>query len=104
MEKNNPDYIRYLLLCNDYAVERAVLAIFARQTMDEQTSNTTLHTNGKGFNGPDARLGTYYAKWLMSGKRLTGNHLNKARVMMYKYVRQLVEVATENMEKKALQK
>jgi len=92
-------YVQYLLSVNDYAVERAILAIFNRQTEDEQNVGMTKHTNGRGFNGTDAHLGSYYAKWLMSNRRLSGRHLMKARLMMMKYAKQLVEVAQEKAKK-----
>lgn len=91
--KDSPDYIRYLLTMKDAAVERAIVAIYNRQTTDEQNSEDTKHLNGIGFTGADARLGSYYAKWILSGKHLNGNHLTKARVMSYKYIRQLCEIA-----------
>lgn len=103
MEKNSPDYIKWLLTMNDRAVERAIVAIYRRQTADEQSAGDTKHSNGIGFNGADARLGSYYARWILSGRSLTGNHLVKARTMSHKYVRQLVQIATENMARKAPQ-
>ena len=99
ISKNNPDYIKWLLTMNDLAVERAMVAIYNRQTWDEQQSSDTRHSNGIGFSGADARTGTYYAKWVLSGRKLTGNHLMKARVMSFKYVRQLCEIATARMAK-----
>lgn len=95
--KNDPDYIRWLLTMNDKAVERAIVAIYQRQTADEQSAGDTKHSNGIGFNGADARLGSYYARWILSGRNLTGNHLVKARNMSHKYVRQLVEIATARL-------
>jgi hypothetical protein len=112
MAKNDPDYIKWLLNMNDRAVERAIVAIYNRQTADEQSAQDTKHSNGIGFSGADARLGSYYAKWVLSGKNLTGNHLMKARMMSYKYVRQLSEIATarimqaqadERVEREAIQ-
>lgn len=97
MAKNDPTYIKWLLNMNDRAVERAIVAIYNRQTEDEQNAQDTKHSNGVGFSGADARLGSYYAKWIMSGKHLSGNHLVKARLMSYKYVRQLSEIATTRM-------
>lgn len=98
MEKNSQVYIFNLLVSNNRAVERAMIAIYNRQTEDEQIAQDTRHSNGKGFAAPDARLGSYYAKWVLSGRQLTGRHLDKARQMSFKYIRQLAEVATENME------
>jgi hypothetical protein len=99
MAKNDPDYIRWLLNMNDRAVERAMVAIYNRQTADEQVSSDTKHQNGVGFTGADARLGTYYAKWVLKGNSLTGKHLVKARYMSQKYVRQLTDIATARLQK-----
>jgi hypothetical protein len=81
------------LLTRDDAVERALVAIFNRQTEDEKRSEDTKHTNTVGFSSSDAKLGTYYAKWVLSGKHLTGSHLERARKMAHKYRRQLTEQA-----------
>jgi len=105
MVSNNPNWtpesIAALLDRNDVAVERAVLAIYRRQTDDEQESDTTKHCNGVGFNGVHAHLGSYYARWIQSGRHLTGNHLDKARRMMRRYVRQLAEVASAHTVKES---
>lgn len=85
--------IKALLLSNDRAVERAMVALLARQTADEQSSHTTRHQNGRGFSAFDAHQGTYYAKWVQSGRKLTGRHLDKARRMAVRYVGQLAEVS-----------
>jgi len=95
MQKFSQAYIFSLLVSNNHAVERAMIAIYNRQTEDEQIAQDTKHSNGKGFAAPDARLGSYYAKWVLSGKQLTGAHLEKARQMSFKYIRQLSEVAKE---------
>ncbi len=99
MDKTSKVYIYDLLSKSDYAVERAMLAIFNRQTMDEQNLGSTIVHNGMGFAAPDARLGSYYARWIISGKRLSGKHLDKARSMSYKYVGQLQKVAQDNLSK-----
>lgn len=85
--------ITNLILARDDAVERAILAIYKRQTTEEQLSGETMRLNGMGFSGSDARLGSYYAKWLLSGKHLSGQHLMKARKMAFKYRGQLLLVA-----------
>lgn len=41
----------------------------------------------------NAKRGTYYAKWIQSGKRLTGEHLAKARKIALYHSRQLVKIA-----------
>lgn len=85
--------IKRLLLTNDRAVERAMVVLFERQTASEQSAHSTTESNGRGFSAFDAKSGTYYAQWVMSGRRLSGRFLTKARVMSLRYARQLLEVA-----------
>ena len=82
-----------LLNSNDRAVERGLVAIYQRQTLEEQVSSTTVKRNGIGFSGSHARLGTYYAKWILGNRRLTGQHLSKGRAMILHYAGQLLEIA-----------
>ena len=83
--------IKALLLKNDRAVERAIIVLFNRQTHTEQQAGHTSESNGRGFNAFDAESGSYYAKWIQSGRSLSGRHLEKARKMSQRYVRQLLE-------------
>lgn len=85
--------IANLLQTNNRAVERALIAIYKRQTADEKAVQHTRHNNGQGFSAAHARKGTYYARWCLAGKSLTGDHLVKARLMAMHYIGQLVEVS-----------
>jgi hypothetical protein len=87
--------ITALLVNNDRAVERAILAIYDRQTADEKSAQTTRHSNRMGFSWASAQLGSYYAKWIKSGRKLTGTHLDRARKMAIKYRRQLCAIAAD---------
>lgn len=87
--------IRELLQTSDLAVEKGVVALFHRQTSDEKQTEATRHTNAKGFSQADAKKGSYYARWVMGKRRLTGYHLDRARKIIVKYRRQLLIVAAE---------
>lgn len=87
--------IKNLLATNDKAVARGVIALYKRQTADEQNSEHTKHNNGIGFNQADARYLSYCARWAMSRYCLTGRHLEKARTRLMKYAGQLAEIANE---------
>lgn len=89
------DEINSLIRNRNDAVERGIVAIFNRQTEDEKDSQSTRHRNNRGFNATDARKGTYYARWVLSGRNLTRHHLDNARRMCLKYSGQLVEVANK---------
>ena len=85
--------IEALINTNDRAVERAMVAIWERQTRDEQATETTRHHNGRGFAAWSARSGTYFAEWVRSGRRLTGKHLVKARKIALHHAGQLTDFA-----------
>jgi hypothetical protein len=97
-----PDSIKALLDRNDLAVERAVVAVFNRQTDDEQEAFETKHRNGRGFASCHAHMGSYYAKWVLSGRRLDGRHLDRARRMMRHYAGQLAEVVAAQQPEHAM--
>ena len=84
-----------LINSNDRAVEKAMVAIFNRQTTDEKVEKATKHSNSVGFSAPDAGKGSYYAKWVLGGYKLTGIHLAKAREIAIKYRRQLTDEANK---------
>ena len=75
------------------AVERAMVAIWERQTADEQETQGPRHHNGRGFASCTARSGTYFAGWVRSGRRLTGKHLVKARKIALHHAGQLTDFA-----------
>lgn len=85
--------IEEMINAHDGAVERAMVAIWERQTGDEQTAQTTKHSNGRGFCGWAARSGTYYAEWVRSRRHLTGKHLVKARRIALHHAGQLTDFA-----------
>lgn len=73
-------------------VERAIVKLFEFQTADEQKSEIAMYHNNKGFNSSDAKRLSYYAKWINSGKHLTGNHLAKAQKVVPKYAKQILQL------------
>ncbi len=85
--------IEELINGNDRVVERAMVAIWERQTADEQETQDTRHHNGRGFAAWSARSGTYFAEWVRSGRRLTGKHLVKARKIALHHAGQLTDFA-----------
>jgi hypothetical protein len=89
----NKTTIHSLLMSNNHAVELVILGLYARQTVGEQHTSTTIESNGRGFNYHHAEYGTYLAKWLQSGRHLTGSHLVRARRMSCFYWRQVSEMS-----------
>jgi hypothetical protein len=98
MPQHTKESIRALLTTNDKAVERAMVVLFDRQTHDEKATEETRHHNNRGFNHGDAKKGTYMARWVLSGRQLTGKHLDRARRMAIRYAGQLAEEANAKSE------
>jgi len=82
-----------LLVANPKAVERAILALYRRQTEDEKLVADTRHLNHVGFSAADASYGTYVAKYLLNGGKLSGSHKERALKLALRYTRQLADEA-----------
>jgi hypothetical protein len=95
--KDNPTYINWLLVNSDEAVKRAVVALYRRQTEDEQEIRKACHKNARGFSAAHARVGSKLANQIIGGKDLSKDELFIARVMALKYIDQLSSVARERM-------
>jgi len=90
--------IKTLLEQNDRAVERGLVAIYNRQTEDEQFAQTTSHHNGRGFNGIDASFGSKLAEVVLKGWHLSPKQVACARRILRKYAGQLLAVAQAKEE------
>ena len=102
MTEHTVESIRKLLETNDIAIARALLALTARQTADEQRSETTKYHNGMGFRPAHARMGTSMANFYKKYGRLSEKQVaywrkpmknGKPRIAIY--AGQLLEVARE---------
>jgi hypothetical protein len=82
-----------LLNTSDRAVERAILAIHARQTPDEKVESHTKHTNQRGFRQNHAPRLSYYARLINKGCHLYPAQLALVRPWLIQYRKQLCEVA-----------
>lgn len=85
--------IETLLSTNPRAVERGLVAIWNRQTQDEKSASDVKHHNGIGFAASTARRGSYLAKWVSSGRTLTGKHLENGRKITMLHAGQLTCIA-----------
>jgi hypothetical protein len=87
--------IQELLEVSDYAVERAILAIYSRQTEGEKRGKSAEVYNSEGFGKYDVGFYSNCANTLLN-RGLSPKQLAIARPGMKKYWRQLVEIANEN--------
>lgn len=88
--------IQQMLATNDRAVERALIAVYRRQTADEQAANATCHNNARGFTGIDASFLSRAAQGCLRYGHLTPKQLPYVRSKIQKYWQQLAEVAADN--------
>jgi len=95
METLTKDFIQEKILTDQTWLERGILAIYEKQTWEEKNAQHTIEHNGVGFSGCDGNYLSYTARWLKSGKHLSGSHLPKARNKMKKYCGQLLTIAKE---------
>jgi len=86
--------IRGSLQGNDIRwLERAVKALYKRQTEQEKAIEGTVVLNEKGFTAVDAPYLTYVAKYLERGNHLSGKHIQEVRRRLLKYSNQLARIA-----------
>lgn len=88
--------IKNKLATNKAWIERALVVLHDRQTIDEQATQHTAHDNNKGFNKPDARRMSFVASFLKSGGHLTEEKALKVYgPKLQKYAKQLARIAQE---------
>lgn len=85
--------IQQLLDENPEAVRRAIVAIYKRQTAEEQASLTTRVDNKIGFGAFDAEFLSSLAQRIERGWGLTDKQLAIGRNKIKRYWRQLAEIA-----------
>ena len=81
---------------------RGILAIYEMQTLEEQSVENTLESNGVGFNGSDANLLSSFAKQLLQRGELSEKQRILARSKMVKYSSQLLKIAKSKEEIKSI--
>lgn len=80
-------------------IARALIAIYERQTSEEQMGGYTKFNNGRGFSGADAELGTKCAKAALAGElkpwmvKIWSSVTRTGFPKICKYARQLNEIA-----------
>lgn len=97
--------ITKLLMTNDLAVTRAILALYRFQTTEEQSAKDSKERNGVGFTKADSEIGTSMAKFALEAGFLTEKQIaywrrftggNKCRIC--KYARQLLKIANSKRQ------
>lgn len=87
----NEDTVATMIDTNNAFLEKALIKIYDRQTRDEKNTRETKHLNNVGFNAAHAKVMSYYARWVLSGRNLSGSHLQKAKRILRSYRKQILE-------------
>jgi uncharacterized protein (UPF0179 family) len=89
--------IKEMLLSSNKAVLRGVVAIYERQTAQEQSCDATMLINGVGFSGVDAELLSSFARQIKQGRTLSDKQMEYARKKIMKYAGQLTKIANHTV-------
>ncbi len=90
---NAKDIVREQLLTDDAWLVRGLIAIFNRQTADEQQAERTEIHNKMGFNSSDAEILTSFAKQWQQKEWLSDKQMGIIRRKLPKYSAQLARIA-----------
>jgi len=89
--------IKDKVLTNDKWLERAILAIYNKQTEDEKQTEDTRYDNKVGFSGAHATIMSSFAKQLLKGYKLSPKQKAIALKVMPKYSKQLAKIANKEI-------
>lgn len=78
--------------------ERAIIVLFNEQTATEQSFESTVECNGRGFNATDAFILSEFARWITRRGHLTPKQLACAQKKVGKYSKQLHRLISEKVE------
>ncbi len=88
-------YVREKLNTDNTWLLKALLKIYSFQTIDEQSSESTNHDNGVGFNGIDAPFLTSISKQYLKKGSLSEKQIYVCRKKMLKYSSQLARIIND---------
>lgn len=83
--------IEHLIETNQVFLERALIKIYDRQTQDEKATKDAKHYNRVGFSAAHAKRMSYYARWVLSRRSLSGIHLQRCKDTLKQYRKQIME-------------
>jgi hypothetical protein len=86
------DYIKSQLATNPAWAIRALVKIYERQTLDEQSSGITKEDNGVGFSGVDANILSSFATQVNNGRNLSPKQMAIVYKKMPRYWKQVASL------------
>lgn len=91
--------LKRLLGTNENWAKKALMRIYDAQTCDEKRHGETVHDNGVGFTGTDAKLLTRIAKWYEENDFIGAGYMKVLYSKMPKYAGQIFSLPDFNHEK-----
>jgi hypothetical protein len=88
-------FLKKQLATNDAWAKKALLTIYAKQTADEQNSESTQYNNSVGFTGVDAQIMSSFAKQLQTKNWLSAKQLIILKKNIKKYWQQIWSASDE---------
>ena len=82
-------YFKHNLTTSTNWAIRGMLVVYAKQTADEQTSQTTNELNSVGFSGCDAEILSSFSQQVQKGRTLSPKQMAIVFKKMHKYWEQL---------------
>lgn len=91
------DTIKYLLLTNDRMVIASLIKLYNYQTDEEQSTNSTVDSNGVGFNSFDSDALSNIARQCLEKLSISAKQVNFVRHKIVKYSGQIAKIAMGNI-------
>lgn len=91
--------LKRLLGTNEKWAKKALMRIYDAQTCDEKQCGETMHDNGVGFAGTDAKLLTKIAKWYAENDFIDAGYMKVLYGKMPKYAGQIFSLPDFDHEK-----
>jgi len=92
MKTITKDFIKNQLATNPTWAVKALVKIYERQTIDEQSSQSTKENNGIGFNGLDANILSSFAEQVNKGRNLSVKQMTIVYKKMPRYWKQVASL------------
>lgn len=97
-KKAKVSFVKSKLAVDDRWVIRGLMALYQKQTAEEQAARQTTEHNKFGFTAYDADFLTGMAKLLNEQRTLSQKQMTVVRSKIVKYAGQLVEIAIHKVE------
>ena len=91
--------LKRLLGTNETWAKKALMRIYDAQTCDEKHGGETVHSNGVGFTGTDAKLLTRISKWYAEHDFIGAGYMKVLYDRMPKYAGQIFSLPDFDHEK-----